>query len=823
MLAQPSQGSSLPTVSLFLFAIVVILVALAFLVIKASPSAKANRSLAAANLSTAVWVLGIAGLQIGTNLDLWLAVAFSGASFIAVTLLCLVRHYPVKTSSPSLLVLIIGFSLAAWFTYCSAATSLLFSRPRVVVGSLVRDTGPLYSLFCAYFLVSWVIALVVLVRKWRLATSKQRTQLRYFGSGIMLAGAGGATTNLLIPYLTGSSSYNWLGPCFVFPFIVLATHSIIRHHLLDLRLVFHRSLSEVLAYIIALAPILAVILLVLPGTDGELRSYGTIVASLLLAGLLTPLVRDVFNGLLDRYFYRVRSNYRRTVRESSALLTRVHNVESLLDAIAGHIVGAFRAEGVVIYACDDQSVSRSVVHANSENRFESPETIPAIILNSLQGTPRGFLGRPSELPSESPDRARSLRVALTKLNWALVLPLLTDDTVIGAIAIGPKLSGDPYYPQDLDLLATLANQAGIAVKNAQLYAEVVLANEYVENIVTTINSGVVAINAAGRVTLFNRAAEHLTGLPAAAVRLEPTSLLPRCLGEPLARTVAEGRAITYPEIALPGGATTRPVICTVSPLRDAAGSILGGVAVFSDLTPLKELEVERRRAEKLAYFKLLASGFAHEIKNPLVSVKTFVQLVPLRLDDRRWLEEFSRIVHREIERLERLLQRLASLGHAHERPQCLLDLRLPIREALELMKPEFAERRISVAVRLGERDHTILGDHDELKQLAHNLLLNALQHTPVDGGVTVELGVVEDRAVLTVADTGPGIAIDLLERIFDPFVTTRKHGTGLGLAICTGIAVAHRARLHAANHAAGGATFTVEFPLVTSVPATVSA
>ncbi len=412
---------------------------------------------------------------------------------------------------------------------------------------------------------------------------------------------------------------------------------------------------------------------------------------------------------------------------------------------------------------------------------------------------------------------------MAQLNWALVLPLLSDDAVIGAIAIGPKLSGDPYYPQDLDLLATLANQAGIAVKNAQLYAEVVLANEYVENIVATINSGVVAVNAAGRVTLFNRAAEQLTGLTADAVRLESTPALPACLGEPLARTVADGRAITYPEIALPGGATTRPVICTVSPLRDTAGSILGGVAVFSDLTPLKELEIERRRAEKLEYFKSLASSFAHEIKNPLVSIKTFVQLVPHRLEDRRWLEEFSRIVHREIERLERLLQRLVTLGRASERPQGLLDLRLPIREALELVQPEFAERRIRVTSRLGEHEQTIFGDHDEVKQLAHNLLVNALQHTPVDGAVNAELETVEDRVVLTVADSGPGIPPELLERIFDPFVTTQKHGTGLGLAICTGIAAAHRARLRAANQASGGASFTVEFPLVTSIPTTVSA
>src|SRR5262249_58561543 len=134
-----------------------------------------------------------------------------------------------------------------------------------------------------------------------------------------------------------------------------------------------------------------------------------------------------------------------------------------------------------------------------------------------------------------------------------------DDTIIGAIAMGPKLSGDPYYSQDLDLLATLGNQVGIAVKNAQLYAEVALANEYVENIVATINSGVVAINATGRITLFNRAAEHLTGLQAADIRLQPTALLPPCLGEPLTRAVAEGRAVTYPEISLPGATATRPV------------------------------------------------------------------------------------------------------------------------------------------------------------------------------------------------------------------------------------------------------------------------
>src|SRR5439155_19488190 len=117
---------------------------------------------------------------------------------------------------------------------------------------------------------------------------------------------------------------------------------------------------------------------------------------------------------------------------------------------------------------------------------------------------------------------------LMRLNWSLVLPLISEDTVIGLIAVGPKLSGDPFYPQDLDLLMTLANQAGVAVKNAQLYAQVVLANEYINRIVATIESGVVAIDAAGRISLFNRAAAQLTALPAEATPDRPVSVLPTC-------------------------------------------------------------------------------------------------------------------------------------------------------------------------------------------------------------------------------------------------------------------------------------------------------
>src|SRR4029434_6905170 len=303
-----------------------------------------------------------------------------------------------------------------------------------------------------------------------------------------------------------------------------------------------------------------------------------------------------------------------------------------------------------------------------------------------------------------------LLAELGRRSWALVLPLVAEAKVIGAIVVGAKLSGDPFYPQDLDLLMTLANQAGIAVKNAQLYAQVVLAHEHLNNIVSTIESGVVAVDATGQVTLFNRAAEQLTGLPVERVRHQSVSVLPAVVATMLTETVVDGAARTAPEVELSDGATTRPVICATSPLNDQAGGVLGAVVVFSDLTPHKALEVERQRAERLAYFEMLASGIAHEIKKPLVAVKTVAPLLPRRRGDERFVADFGRVVGREIAKIERPLDRLRVLSRPGERPHRPIDVRAPMADAIEAMRPVFAEKSIVLSSAMGQIPCIVLGD-----------------------------------------------------------------------------------------------------------------
>jgi PAS domain S-box-containing protein len=528
---------------------------------------------------------------------------------------------------------------------------------------------------------------------------------------------------------------------------------------------------------------------------------------------LAPPTRDIARRLLDRYVYRTRANYQRTVREASRMLTRVLDLKRLLPFISKTVIEATSVEGVAIYLRDEDGFRRAMAQRRNEgSEFEAPATAPASVIAALTRVQEPLVA--DELARQIvTDADRMLSDDLAVTNWALLLPVISDDGLIAFIAVGSKLSGDPFYSQDLDLLMTLANQAGIAIKNARLYAQVVLANEYIENIVATIESGVVAITSAGRIAMFNRAAERLTGLAADEVTGETAARLAPCLSEPLLASAADGAARTLPEIELPGAERARPVMCTTSPLRDPDGIVLGAVAVFSDLTPLKELEIERRRAERLAYFEVLASGIAHEIKNPLVAIKTFTQLLPRRAREPQFVDEFGRIVGREIHRMERVVDRLRTLAHPGRRPEHAVDVRAPLAEALEFMQASFDEKSVTIDASLGDTPCRVLGDHQNLEQLFLNLLMNAHEATPPGGALSIAVTREAEHVTVSVGDTGPGIAPELLEKIFEPFFTTKQRGSGLGLAISAGVAQAHGARLRAANRPGGGATFSVQFPL----------
>jgi PAS domain S-box-containing protein len=788
------------------------LLALALFVYRADTQSAIHRWFASFVACFAVWAFGIAGRQSGTHLEAWNDVVFASASFLPATLLGFTYAFPVQSTVVPRWLVQGNVVVGGVFALLAAATPLIYYQPEITAVGFARKSGTIYPAFAFYILAGWLLGLATLVAKWRAARSVARTQVRYVTWAFLLSGLGGLTTNLLLPWITGRSTYSWFGPYFGVVLIALIAHTIIRHRLMNLRLVIHRGLTVTVAAVVVLVPVGALVLLVWPRVAERLdvREHVVVIGAVIAVGLISPFARDAVAALLDRYVYRTHASYQRTVREASASLTRVLNMTELVAVVTTTLRTTVAPEGLAIYLPSPSRLCRMACSKGLEtNRFEAPDELAADIARRLVRTNDAIA---IDHLSDG-DADRELIARMHALNWSVVLPLFAENALIGTIAIGPKLSGDPFYREDLNLLMTLANQAGVALKNAQRYGEVVVAHEYVARIVASISSGVVAVNPVGQITLFNDAAAQLTGRDAADVRQRFAAALPKPLSEGLNTALHKGEVVKVPEVELAQGSEIRPVILTTSPILDQSGAIMGAVAVFSDLTPLKELELERQKAERLAYFEMLASGVAHEIKNPLVAIKTFAQLLPRRQDDPQFIDEFGRISSREIGRIERLLDRLRTFAQPSERPHVRIDLRGAIAEAIEVLEPTFAEKGVRLDVDLPDEPVVVVADHDGLKQLALNLLINAHEATPTSGTVVAAVRRQADQALLTVADTGDGIAPEMLDRIFEPFVTTRPWGTGLGLAISAGMAAMHGGTLRASNVAAGGAQFTLSLPL----------
>src|SRR5262249_14517844 len=242
---------------------------------------------------------------------------------------------------------------------------------------------------------------------------------------------------------------------------------------------------------------------------------------------------------------------------------------------------------------------------------------------------------------------------------------------------------------------------------------------------------------------------------------------------------------------------------------------------FSDLTKVKDLEREKRRSERLSAFGALASGIAHEIKNPLVAIRTFAELLPERFSEVEFREGFSKVVVTEIDRIDDLVDRLRGIA-APTPPQqarMMTDIRTPIADTLLLISGQLEQAGIRVHSEMQDPEPFVGVDEAQLKQLFLNLFLNAIEAMGIGGNLTIRVfrGQTSNpsRVTAEISDTGPGIPESIRASVFDPFFTTKARGSGLGLAICRGIVDAHQGSIRVENNFPHpGTTIVVELPWV---------
>ncbi len=223
-----------------------------------------------------------------------------------------------------------------------------------------------------------------------------------------------------------------------------------------------------------------------------------------------------------------------------------------------------------------------------------------------------------------------------------------------------------------------------------------------------------------------------------------------------------------------------------------------------------------RRAERLSSLGTLSASIAHEIRNQMVPIQTFLQLLPERLHDQEFLTSFLDLANEEAKRIAALVGELLAFARTSDRGAAREEVNHLIERSIAILQPEAKTRQVVLRQDLGPDLPELFGNGDKVKQVLTNLILNAIQATPAGGTVSVtsrvrNLGEVQ-RLQIEVKDSGPGISADHLAQIFSPFFTTKPEGTGLGLSISRAIIREHDGEIYVESDGSCGATFVVELP-----------
>jgi PAS domain S-box-containing protein len=328
-----------------------------------------------------------------------------------------------------------------------------------------------------------------------------------------------------------------------------------------------------------------------------------------------------------------------------------------------------------------------------------------------------------------------------------------------------------------------------------------LSTEYLSSLLESMSDGVIAIDTEGRITRFNRAAHTILGYAAAEIAGQP-------FREIFGREFAAPRLSNAMELRAKSGRMV-PVSERDSPICDNDNRRLGNVKTFQDLSELTALRAQVRQIDRLAAIGEMAATVAHEIRNPLGGIRGFATFLA---QDTPPEDPRRRLIDKILEGA-RSLDKVVGELLEYTRP---VDLTLRparcaavIEEALSFL--DIDPDRIGVRIEV-DPDLKILADAEQIKRVLLNILLNSVQSIEEQGEIGVTAQAESAQVALMIRDNGCGMSEDTLQRIFNPFFSTKEKGTGLGLAISMRIIEGHGGEIEATSEAGAGTTISIRLP-----------
>jgi two-component system sensor histidine kinase HydH len=336
-----------------------------------------------------------------------------------------------------------------------------------------------------------------------------------------------------------------------------------------------------------------------------------------------------------------------------------------------------------------------------------------------------------------------------------------------------------------------------------------------DNVVENVPIGLLALDHQGKIAAFNRGAEAILQLSAPQTIGQPADhIIPPELLDEIHHSKKQTDVIEKEIECKTAGGNMIPLEIGASSLKDENDVFLGNVLLFKDLTEVRTLRREVARSQRLASVGRLAAGVAHEIRNPLSSIKGFATYFKERYPDRPEDQQTADIMIQEVDRLNRVVGQLLEFAKPVPVKPKPVSLQALLNDSIKLIRDRAAEKNISIQTKNNTRMAEVRIDPDRINQVLLNLYLNAIDSMESGGELKVEISSDGQRrnVVIQVSDTGRGISRENLSKIFEPYFTTKSTGTGLGLAIAHNIVEAMGGKITVVSDKEIGTTFTVALP-----------
>jgi nitrogen-specific signal transduction histidine kinase len=465
----------------------------------------------------------------------------------------------------------------------------------------------------------------------------------------------------------------------------------------------------------------------------------------------------------------------------------------------------------------------------------APHVVDSLTLSADSGLPlwlatEGRLIQVEEAQSRSADpAAREIARELAVLQSVVAIPLSSHGELVGILTLGQRITGGGYGRGETETLFGLGTHLATAIRDIRVHHLLQYEKEFNERILARMSSGVITIDPDEKVVAINGRASEILRMPTREVLHRDLRVLPSPLGDMLFEALSRGRSVTRVEVQL--ALRNLPLEVSTYPVMGDRTEPMGAVLVFEDLTAQRQLAQERRGAEQLQLLTQVVARIADEIKNPLVSINAFMELIGERYDDATFRNQFSSVVGRDVRRLVQIFDKLAALVNDGDYKRETLDLRQVAEECLAELgaqalpagdgearlltfTDESTQKHVTATLSHEGASFLVRGDHGMFKKAMSYLVWYLLRKTPTpEARISVSISHLasEDRVRLTVASRSAEVRAEELQAIFDPIQVVQENLIDVGPSVSQRILESQGGRLEA-KQGRGEVSFTASLP-----------